>query len=55
MIDACSLTFGNREPVECSLVRVGDENKEKLHIALANVPLKIETLIAALDRRPDRS
>ena len=55
VIDACSLTFGKREPVECSLVRVGDENKEKLHIALANVPLTMETLIAVLDRRPDRS
>lgn len=55
VIDACPLTFGKRESVECSLVRVGDENKEKLHIALANVPLKTETLIAVLDRRPDRS
>lgn len=54
-IDACFYDFGNQDSVKCSLIRVGNERREKLRIALANVPLKSETLIAVLDRRPDRS
>ena len=55
VMNAYSLDFGMRNSVECSVVRVGDERKKKLRIALANVPLKTETLIAVLDQRPDRS
>ena len=55
VMNAYPLDFGKRDSVKCAVVRVGDERKEKLRIALANVPLNAETLIAVLDQRPDRT
>lgn len=55
LIDASTISFGKREPMNCSLIKVGCERKETLRIALANIHLDPKTLIRVLDGRPDRT
>ena len=54
-IDAHMISFGKRDPVDCSLIQVGCEKKETLRIALANIHLDPKTLIHVLDKQPDRT